>query len=309
MAKTAFSKKLDLNNLSIIYRNVTLAKSLELSFKDFIKIKKLTDINPFIKDDAANTTAVSIQYLKNTMKFIQSVEKIKRSGFTIDELEYLLRGYVLQDDLSSDTLVSPTEESISLILDEIRKGLQKIHAETTVVPDSSGELIKKKLALLKWNNILIQEVISTVTGSIDYQVPREDKPPALNSLDEQEKKIKEKISYDDVTKILHFIGTMTDGEKQVLLSKSNNPAYTSAVNMLYDKPRAFITNKMNAFEFPTFSTSLTTLPIKLENGQSVSISFPNDLKNKIYFDQGAKELRFVGAMTEAERKVPTRSLS
>jgi hypothetical protein len=286
-------KELNLSNLSIIYRNVSLAKALGLSIPEFMKIEKLAGIDPFV----SNNNPISVDNIKATLKLVESLQKIKKSGLGVAELEYLLSGYQL---IAEEGEIVPTEESIALILDEIRKGLQKIHADTNVVQDPTGELIKKKLALLKWDNLLIQKVISVITGTADYETSLGNKPHFLDSSNNLDKALKEKLSYDEDSKKLHFIGVMSKNEKQTLLNQSNDTAYEIAINELYDNPRTFVVKNMRSFELPTFSTSLNVLPL---NGQATAISIPTDLKNKVYFDHVTKQLHFVGAMTEGERKV------
>ena len=72
-------------------------------------------------------------------------------------------------------------------------------------------------------------------------------------------------------------------------------SYKDAIKSLYDEPRAFISKKMRAFELETNSTALEQLPS--------TFVFPNDLKNRIYYDVAKKELCFIGVMTESERSM------
>ena len=125
----------------------------------------------------------------------------------------------------------------------------------------------------------MRKLISTIKGILNYEVSLSDIPhipPELTS----------KLSFDDITKKLQFSGVMTAAEKQVLDSLSNDPndAYHMAVKNLYDNPRTFISKKMRAFELQPFSASLEPLPLEFE--------FPNDLKNKIYYDPAENKLIF-----------------
>ena len=140
---------LNLKNLSKLYRKVSLARELKLSIPELLQIKDLTGINPFVSD---SDLIPSSMHTANTLRFIEVVKKIRSSHFTVAELDYLLRN---KEDMIST--LRPTSEAMSLMLDEIRKGLQKIHMETTIAPDLDGELTKKKLALLKWDSTLIEE--------------------------------------------------------------------------------------------------------------------------------------------------------
>jgi Tc toxin complex TcA C-terminal TcB-binding domain/Neuraminidase-like domain/Salmonella virulence plasmid 28.1kDa A protein len=124
---------LNLDHLSRLYRHTTLAKVTQLSIRDYLSACKLIDSNPF-----ATTTA--------TVLFVERVDKMRSSGFSIAELDYLLR-----HDYTPSSDVAPTEEAIAITLDEIRSGLQKIAAENTFTADlvdPTGDLIKKKLAIV-----------------------------------------------------------------------------------------------------------------------------------------------------------------
>jgi len=273
----------NLKNLSKLYRKVSFATELDLSIQDLLQIKDLIGINPFVSD---NNPTPSSAHTSDTLRFIEVVKKIKSSGFTVAELEYLLR-----NEQEKTSTVGLASDSISLILDEIRKGLHKIHIETTVVPDLDGELTKKKLALLKWDNALIEELISTIKGLPTYEAILGDIPQGLKFPLE----LMSKISYDDTAKKLLYSGVMTLGQKQILDGLSTDPFYLSAIKSLYDQPRTFVSKKMRAFELETYSTSLEPLP--------ATFDFPNDLKNKIYYDLTEKKLRFVGAMTDSEKSM------
>ena len=123
---------LNLANLSQLYRIVSFAKALRLSIRDFLLVKALIGTNPF---DAAHT--------ENTLLFVEKVRKIGASGFTIAALDYLLRDHVVPP-----SGIAPTEESIALVLDQVRSGLQKIAADNLPVADPTGDVTRTKLATL-----------------------------------------------------------------------------------------------------------------------------------------------------------------
>ncbi|MDR4497892.1 MAG: neuraminidase-like domain-containing protein [Candidatus Scalindua sp.] len=287
--------KLNLDNLSRLYRLVSFSRALKLSISEFLSVKTLTGKNPFA---AANT--------EYTLDFVEKVRKIRASGFSISELDYLLR-----HDFVQSSGVAPTEESIALVLGEIRDGLQKIAGETAVLPDPKGDVTREKLALLEWDETLIARALSTLNGSTAYTVtltslPSEvhdflnDPLPSLLSVEEREFRLelRRRVSYDDSTDILSFIGPMTEREKTALFTAdtADNPGYRNAVEQLFDAPRIFVEKKMKMFELPTFSAPLEQLPVEID------AHFPPDsLKDRIYFDVDTKQLRFKGIMTETEK--------
>lgn len=160
------SDELNLANLSLLYRISSLAKALKLSIHDWLIVRELTGmvyekVNPFY------TT-------RNTMRFIEKVGVIRASGFSINELDYLLR-----HEFTPSSGVALAEEAIAVILDEIRRGLQKIAAENVfskdpddpngMTTDPAGELTRKKLALLDWNITLIEQIVATLNGTMTYE--------------------------------------------------------------------------------------------------------------------------------------------
>ena len=278
--KTVPDDKLNLDNLSRLYRHATFAKALKLSIREYLLVRKLIGSNPFAS-------------IADTVLFGEKVDKIRSSGFSINELNYLLR-----HEYNPSSGLAPTEEAIALILDEIRNGLQKIAQENTFTPDTSdpnGNLTKKKLTLLKWDNVLIEEAIATLnsspnTAEVDKKIAFiTNKMKALelpsflvspqfladltSSPPEFPEELKEQISYDTATRKLQFTGIMTAEQRKKLLALvPSDGEYQTAINTLYV-----------SLVFP-------------EN-------FPEDLKKKFYYDPLAKTLKFVGWMTEYEKQI------
>jgi hypothetical protein len=155
-------KKLSLENLSRLYRVVTLARPLRLSVRDFLRLKELTGIDPFANDLSPVTAAVT----RNTLRFVEAFQKIRGSGFSTDELDYLLR-----HRLEAGSTVLPADEIAILILDEIRGGLQKIAAESSSLLDASGtlklpptaEFLRSKLAIVLAGS-QIERTLAVVDG-------------------------------------------------------------------------------------------------------------------------------------------------
>ena len=155
------SDELSLANLSLLYRISSLAKALKLSIRELLTVKALTEIDPFATTDV-------------TLRFVEKVDVIRASGFSIDELNYLLR-----HDFGPASGIAPAEDAIAVFLDELRGELQKIAAENTVhedpgdpdgvTTDPGGELTRKKLALLNWDTALIEQVVATFNGSLTYE--------------------------------------------------------------------------------------------------------------------------------------------
>ena len=278
---------LNLANLSMLYRYSVLSRSLSrLSISDLIALKTLSGIDPFLHPPAAKA-------------FIEMFEKVRASGFKIAELKYLLRG---ESDAASQ--VAPKDDGIALVLDEIRKSLQKIASETAEASDPSGEILAKKLASLGVDAKLIDSMLGLLGGSQVQTaefIPLPETPPFADQFKAKlanEPALGERISYDPAAtqKQLSFTGAMTVAERQTLSSLfdatfSSLALYQTAIDALFVAPRDFITARLKYFVAPSAVVSFEGPPP----------AFPADLQMKVSYDANAKELRFTGEMTAAEK--------
>jgi len=126
---------LNLANLSSLYRHATLAKALDLSIESFLKLIDLSDIDPF-----------DGQHIELTLRFITIARRMADSGFTIDELDYVLR-----HRFEPRTGVAPDDDTIALVLTELRKGLLAIAKETQAPQDGAdpdGRVTQRAIAAL-----------------------------------------------------------------------------------------------------------------------------------------------------------------
>jgi hypothetical protein len=155
--------QLQLDHLSRLHRHATLAKALRLPVRDYLSALKLNGGTPFA------TTA-------DTVLFVERIDKIRASGFSIAELDYLLR-----HELVASASVAPADEEIATVLDDLRTGLQKIVAENTFVEDPTdpngvtsdpkGDLTSQKLSLLNWNSASIEQAVATLNDAVTYRAP------------------------------------------------------------------------------------------------------------------------------------------
>jgi peptidoglycan hydrolase-like protein with peptidoglycan-binding domain len=276
--------KLNLKNLSTLYRFFSFSQSLGLSIKELVLIKQLSNINPFAED---SLQPVSKETSRDTLRFVEIINKIRSSGFGIEELEYLLHAdgpMLLASSVEYD-------EQIVLILDELRRELQRIHYENAmVVTDPDGELTKKKLIQLKWHDTIITKVISTLKGIVEYEASLDVLPGGV-TFDDVE--IKDRVSYNEFDKFLRYVGPMSLVERDILKSKSNDQSYQSAIDNLSNSPRLFVLEKMKAFEYGIFFAALDSLPPEVQ--------FTAELRDKIFYDPTEKKLIFIGAMAKIER--------
>jgi hypothetical protein len=100
---------LSLASLSVIHRHALLAQQLGLTTENLLTAIDLTGIDPF---DPAHT--------ENTLRFVATVAAIQRSAFDLPRLDYLLR-----QRFSPAAPFVPTDDSLAVVLGDIRGALAK----------------------------------------------------------------------------------------------------------------------------------------------------------------------------------------
>ncbi|HRI80396.1 MAG TPA: PA14 domain-containing protein, partial [Cyclobacteriaceae bacterium] len=146
---------LNLENLSALYRHITLAKTLRLSFGEYIVLRKLITTDPFINPESA-------------VAFIDQVGKLRSGLLNITELNYLLR-----HEFSPTFPGALDEGSMLNTLNEIRTGLRKIQTDNlsgqdsdpaTIIARQSSLIIERLAAALNLKNdiadILLGQVLT-----------------------------------------------------------------------------------------------------------------------------------------------------
>ena len=165
---------LDLANLSLLYRASSLARALKLTIDEYQKIQKVAGIDP-VAPVAATATEPRIPGTGATLRFVETVGVVRESGFSIDEMDYLLRHQV-----TAGSLVAPAQQVIATALTGLRSELQAIAGENTVredpadpdgaTTDPAGDLTRRKLAQLNWDPALVEEMVATLNGEVTYEV-------------------------------------------------------------------------------------------------------------------------------------------
>lgn len=289
--------KLSLKNLSFLSRHAQLAKLLKLKATEWRTLLYLAQVNPF-------------QNPQTTLDFVETVERIRASKFSVDEL-----AYVLSADFSVKP--APARKNITLFLARLQGELKKIAAEyeaSTLPDDAEGLTLILTTLLQKLNRA--PEVVTAITELMNDQNVttvhlNKPFPPNFEFPASITKDVK--ISYDPAHNNLSFTGVMTNAIKITLLTDpsmdsllsdpkldpnvvSTKPDYQHAVDGLYNAPRHFAETEMKFFTSPVFSVPLAALPDEVNFTQ-----LPKDLGAKILFDGEQKLLQFTGEMASAEQ--------
>jgi hypothetical protein len=268
--------KMRLGNLSFVYRNALLIKALGIKAKDWARLAYLLQANVFA------SPATLLDFLKHH-------ERIKASGFSTDELGYLL---------AADLTVKPAEadKAISGMLTTLRKGLQTITAAAAApIPTDTDDLIafiSAQLQTLGWDTARVTALgtllkpearAAAVADTFTFPTAITDVIP---------------IAFNGETRALSFRGLMTDGQRTTLLTDAalapvtGLADYQNAIAALFAAPRAAM-----KFYWPEFRTALKTLPSDVQFGTQLS----TELAAKVSYDAERDQLVFFGVMTVAER--------
>src|SRR6185503_8578327 len=148
-------------NLSKLYRHATFARALNYSTSTYLAALKLICAPPFATDPFATTN--------DTMKFVHETERIAAAGFSVEDLNYLLR-----HDSSAAFPVAISDTAIAAVLESIRGEVQKVAADnnfvatstagTPATSDPNGDLTRRKLASLNWDDTIIEQLIGALNN-------------------------------------------------------------------------------------------------------------------------------------------------
>jgi hypothetical protein len=227
---------LTLANLSTLYRYAVLARALHLPVKDLIALRQVTGMDPFSVIVAPDGTRAFEPRL--TIQFVEKVEKVRQSGFSVAQMNYLYRhvsepagGVALQ------------QGEIASRLTTIRSGLEKIAADAGA-PGPVEELLRKELAAVM-DSANVDAVLKLLNGTAVYSATL----PALPAGVSFPQPPHPGISYDSVGHQLRYVGAMTTRDRDVLaaLAPATAVDYQQALGNVFSQPRALISRQMDKF--------------------------------------------------------------
>lgn len=150
---------LSLDNLSALYRHVSLARALDLSVRQLVSVIQLTRIDPF---DPMHT--------ERTLLLVREVSFIRESGFSIEEVDYLLRHVE-----TKPATQGPTSGDIGLLLLELRDALRKVESDHPLPAEAArADELRAQLAS-KLAVTLTAAEVTTALAVVD--VPSGNVPP------------------------------------------------------------------------------------------------------------------------------------
>lgn len=276
---------LTLANLSFLWRHAWLSKLLKLKAEDWKVVLKI--LNQDLLDFASPGAALEL---------LETTRHLKASGFTPDELSWLLAV-----DRSAKAAVKETDAA--RFLAALRKELQAIQAENDperydflrVAPptdvDSLTALLTSLLKKLNRDEAEISLFLRTLRGGVLLEANVQGLPVGFTfpaAITGAPNHIP--IQYDEPQKLFRFTGVLTDAQRTTLLNDPSLAAVTA--DLAYQMA---VEELFQAAQTASGDYLVVTIPA------AAGVTLPSDHPSiPIRYDAGAQTLSFIGAMTDAE---------
>ncbi|MEM1256411.1 MAG: Tc toxin subunit A [Cyanobacteria bacterium P01_H01_bin.21] len=280
---------LTLEDLSKIFRYGYLARKLRLSIQEFLSLKRMSGLDPFLPLDLGELSGDNPQTFgsvrPSAIRFIELANSIKDSPLNIIQLLYFLQHI----DLSGSA--SPANSDILAFAQTLRDDLLRIEREHIVEDDPTGEIAKTKMAL-----VYGVEVTDVFFGLLNNTAPfniTEYTQVAPKLAQEIADLAKNRIIYDHFQKQLGFRGIMTDEERINLKAvASATPELQQAIEILFEISQTAFSDFFNRHpklkelydnfvNYKSGKTSPETEAPKKTKWSELLVEFLPDLRSKL----------------------------
>lgn len=300
---------LTLDNVSLLFRYGLLAKALKLSVRDLIALKGLSGLDPFKPLSNAPLKGLKDDYpLTQTLRFVEMAEKVKDSGFAVEDLKYLLRHRFDPVGQYRTSAAAPLT-----LIKALAAGLRRIYAEHAVPADPASltdDKLQQKLALVMASDV-VQKFFGMWTGTVEYEARVENVDPA-NKLDPKTfaNVSAIRVSYDAKTKIqrLTYRGVLTDTEKTVLKKTFSSKVLADLLDKVQKRAKAkakeffdkYLSGFLAAADFDLlFGAGLTDAKKRAKLAQAFLPYLQRRLSRQLIVQALASSLKADAALTEA----------
>jgi hypothetical protein len=230
-ANVASPAVFNLANLSICYRYSLLAQCLEISVKDLIALRVMSGLNPFQPVSGTSITAIAQDVLlSQTLEFVKRANAVEDSGFTVEDLQYLLRH---QFDPVGKYQRDPN--ALMTLVQSVASGLAQIAKQNSVPADLMSQaesLIDQKLSGLVPAAIL-KTLFGHLTNSQTYTASQGGVAVAIDPAPFAQEPLLT-FQYDGVTQTqsVGFKGLLTDWKKTQLKTINNTPLFAGLLDAI-----------------------------------------------------------------------------
>jgi hypothetical protein len=261
------------SNASMLFRYGLLAKALKLPVRDLLALKALTGLDPFKALSVAPITTIADDYpFSQTLRFVELTEKVKESGFKIEDLDYLLRHRF--DPVGK---YRPNPEVLLALVKALAGALRRIRAEHAVPADPAGltdDTLRQKLALALPPDV-VETFMGMWAGAAEFEAVEENVPPADKlgpAAFAAEPAIR--VSYDEARQEqrLVFRGALLDAKKTQLTTDNPSPTLAALLNTVQKQQKEFFEKNFVDVEPPflaagDFDLLFAPIPDNLTEGQ------------------------------------------
>jgi hypothetical protein len=246
--KSLESEPLTMATLSLLYRYGLLAKGLGLAVKDLLALKSLSGLDPMqaLSPDPVTQLAADMP-LTRTLAFVTMVTTIKSSGFSVEDLLYLLRQRF--DPVGK---YRPDSSAVLALLRTLATGIRSLQAEHALPPTASGltdDFLRQRLAL-----VLPSDAVDTFfamwSATITSTVTLNAVTPAdqLNQTDyTQEPEIQ--VRYDTLrqTQQLTFRGVLLATQKAQIELAHPSPVLAALLDQMENLGQTYYSSYLQPF--------------------------------------------------------------
>ncbi len=228
-----------LTNLSICYRYALLSTCLQLSVPDLVALKAMSGLDPFHALTGNPLAVLTDNVLFNqTLAFVKLVEAIQASGFTVEDVKFLLRH---QFDPVGKYQSDPN--ALIALLQSMAAGLKQIRTKNAVPADLAGQssdLIEQRLSTL-FPAQIIQSLFALLTNRQTYRASQTGVSP-VNAIDPvpfaQYSALS--FSYDPTTQTqsVAYRGVLLDWQKAQLVQVNNTALFAGLLTALQAQAQA-----------------------------------------------------------------------
>jgi len=232
--------ELSLGNISLLFRYGSLAKALNLPVRDLLALKALTGLDPFRALSVKPITTIADDHpFTQTLRFVELAEKVEESGFSIEDLDYLLRHRFDPVGKYRSKL-----EALLALAQSLATELRRIRAEHAVPADPAGltdDTLRQKLALALPSDVA-EIFMGMWMGVAEFEAIEENISPT-GKLDPAafaaEPAIR--VSYDETRQRqrLVFRGALLDAKKIQLTTDNPSPTLAALLDTVQKKQKEF----------------------------------------------------------------------
>lgn len=210
-ANLGLSDKLNLNNLSKIYRHQTFARNLKISVQEFIHAKVLFG-NPF----TAPTDCI---------RFLELFKKMESAGLSLKTMAYVFND--IDDESSALKLGLKDQLSIALKIQQSISDINEEHADIASV-EFTHDILKSKLLVL-FEESRVDEILGFVHGQKNFST---NVPPSLNMTIDLN--VTDRITYIDkgAESSVTVRGILSNAEESYYQGLSSNTEWMAALGRI-----------------------------------------------------------------------------